>query len=420
MGTEKELLAAIVRAPDDDAPRLVYADWLQERGDPRGELIQLQCEAARLPIADPRRRKIRIRENQLLEAHADDWKAPLKGLPVSELAYERGFIESCVINGGTAASVAALAERVPTLRSVRMLGDRRLVKDLLASSLSLRNLTVPQSYVGAPLSPEAMARTIAEAPGAASLRVLSLSHQVFDAAALRVLCKSPHLVGLEELDLSNNPLGAEGGTVLAEASFTGVRALLLWRTGLDVAGVRSLAASQKLTRVVTLHVGWNQLGEEGVAALADSPLSASVEDLDLRNCRINARALARALALPRLRSLCVMSNSFGPAGVRTLAAAKLPPQLTVLDLSDNRIGDEGAASLACCAGLVNLTELNLRSCKITDEGVAVLAKSPHLTGLRNLNLNNNRITERGKKLLVDSKSLTAARLFVGATALKRS
>lgn len=39
---EDELLAAIVQAPDDDAPRLVFADWLSERGDPRGEQIAVE------------------------------------------------------------------------------------------------------------------------------------------------------------------------------------------------------------------------------------------------------------------------------------------------------------------------------------------------------------------------------------------
>jgi uncharacterized protein (TIGR02996 family) len=38
------LLAAIVANPDDSATRLVYADWLLERGDPRGELIRLHQE----------------------------------------------------------------------------------------------------------------------------------------------------------------------------------------------------------------------------------------------------------------------------------------------------------------------------------------------------------------------------------------
>jgi uncharacterized protein (TIGR02996 family) len=42
------LLDDIIAAPDDDAPRLVYADWLLAREDPRGELITVQCELARL------------------------------------------------------------------------------------------------------------------------------------------------------------------------------------------------------------------------------------------------------------------------------------------------------------------------------------------------------------------------------------
>src|SRR5437870_4489039 len=32
------LLAAVLAAPDDPAPRLVFADWLTEQGDPWGEL----------------------------------------------------------------------------------------------------------------------------------------------------------------------------------------------------------------------------------------------------------------------------------------------------------------------------------------------------------------------------------------------
>jgi uncharacterized protein (TIGR02996 family) len=32
---DEAFIGAIVDAPGDDAPRLVYADWLDERGDPR-------------------------------------------------------------------------------------------------------------------------------------------------------------------------------------------------------------------------------------------------------------------------------------------------------------------------------------------------------------------------------------------------
>jgi uncharacterized protein (TIGR02996 family) len=38
------LLAAIAAAPGDDVPRLVLADWLEERDDPLGEFIRLQIE----------------------------------------------------------------------------------------------------------------------------------------------------------------------------------------------------------------------------------------------------------------------------------------------------------------------------------------------------------------------------------------
>lgn len=48
--TEDDFLTAITAAPDDDTPRLVYADWLDEHGRrARAALIRVQCEQARLP-----------------------------------------------------------------------------------------------------------------------------------------------------------------------------------------------------------------------------------------------------------------------------------------------------------------------------------------------------------------------------------
>jgi uncharacterized protein (TIGR02996 family) len=54
---EEALVAAIRARPDDDEPRLVYADWLSERGDRRGKIIVLALELARAttrPPFDPR------------------------------------------------------------------------------------------------------------------------------------------------------------------------------------------------------------------------------------------------------------------------------------------------------------------------------------------------------------------------------
>ena len=42
MTDDDAFLQAVVAAPGDDAPRLVYADWLDERGDPRGAYLRAE------------------------------------------------------------------------------------------------------------------------------------------------------------------------------------------------------------------------------------------------------------------------------------------------------------------------------------------------------------------------------------------
>src|SRR5262249_8011657 len=57
MGKDESFLAAISAAPDDDALRLVYADWLEERGDVRGEYLRLLCALATLLRRQTKKRK---------------------------------------------------------------------------------------------------------------------------------------------------------------------------------------------------------------------------------------------------------------------------------------------------------------------------------------------------------------------------
>jgi uncharacterized protein (TIGR02996 family) len=48
-GTEAGFLQAIQENPNDPAPRLVYADWLEERGDVRGEFLRLEHQLTQIP-----------------------------------------------------------------------------------------------------------------------------------------------------------------------------------------------------------------------------------------------------------------------------------------------------------------------------------------------------------------------------------
>jgi uncharacterized protein (TIGR02996 family) len=56
------LLQAICDSPDDDAPRLVYADALQERGNPRGEFIARSVAQRNAGFAPSREGAVRTRQ----------------------------------------------------------------------------------------------------------------------------------------------------------------------------------------------------------------------------------------------------------------------------------------------------------------------------------------------------------------------
>lgn len=85
------LVAAVYADLDDDAPRAVLADFLAERGDPRGELIQLQLRLE--DSAATERPKLEKRVVTLLHALRSRWCDPLRGLRSSSARFRRGFVE---------------------------------------------------------------------------------------------------------------------------------------------------------------------------------------------------------------------------------------------------------------------------------------------------------------------------------------
>lgn len=84
-----ELLAAIYANPGDASLRLVYADVLQDAGDPRGEFIALQC--GRAEDAPPSKR-----ERELLRLHERTWLGAIEPIIRKQgLVYRRGFVACC-------------------------------------------------------------------------------------------------------------------------------------------------------------------------------------------------------------------------------------------------------------------------------------------------------------------------------------
>src|SRR5438874_635206 len=89
-------LSSILADREDDAPRLVFSDWLEENGDvERAELIRAQCELARLPAWDRRRQEMAWRAEGLLAHHGARWREELPALKgVAWGEFERGFIST--------------------------------------------------------------------------------------------------------------------------------------------------------------------------------------------------------------------------------------------------------------------------------------------------------------------------------------
>src|SRR5262249_36393004 len=94
---ERSFLADILENPDDDTPRLVYADWLTERGGEmdlaRAEVIRTQIELARTDRYDPAWLAPSPPEDALLSEYLDVWANEPEWDAVTCVAMRRGFVE---------------------------------------------------------------------------------------------------------------------------------------------------------------------------------------------------------------------------------------------------------------------------------------------------------------------------------------
>src|SRR5262245_10720470 len=87
-------LRAICENPEDDTVRLVFADWLDENGDPdRAEFIRLQIERARLRAEGHDSETLVKRDLELRHTHSETWRGELPRLSgVNWQRFWRGFV----------------------------------------------------------------------------------------------------------------------------------------------------------------------------------------------------------------------------------------------------------------------------------------------------------------------------------------
>lgn len=75
MPTEEAFLARLADHPDDDTTRLIYADWLEDRGDPRAAYLRAEVDLARMEPGTPEYHEGELRLVAAREGLSADWVA---------------------------------------------------------------------------------------------------------------------------------------------------------------------------------------------------------------------------------------------------------------------------------------------------------------------------------------------------------
>jgi uncharacterized protein (TIGR02996 family) len=145
MNTAEEAFVSAIRAsPEDDGPRLAYADWLRENGQPqRAEFIRVQVDLASLTTDDPRREVLADRQDELLAAHGDDWRSAFVHHPFPEHArFRRGFLEEALVHTPEEACAVLRSAPLRRLEVWKATGDWLTEFVRLAEFVQVRELNI--------------------------------------------------------------------------------------------------------------------------------------------------------------------------------------------------------------------------------------------------------------------------------------
>lgn len=417
------LLAEVIADPRAIAPRLVYADALLDAGEPRGELIQVQCALEEIEADDPARDALEARAADLLALHEPEWtwelreRCELHDQP-SELRYRRGFVECAELRAPRVPALLPILTELTPLRELRIrldtgtedLGDIPALTDL--EGLSVQGVRDGDDPV----------RAFASWPHRGRLRMLHLGNLTLGAVG-RAVASMPALAGLESLSLGT--IADEDLVALsAAAHFARLRQLRLSFTHLDGSGLRALGRSEALPPLEVLDLGHAMLLDRARPHAGGLPALARLRELRCCGPHFSATsAIALAVGAPDLEILDCEAVKLEDAGARALLCGETAlAKLRYLDLSRTELSDEGfagvidalevpglrrlacignqlstkaAAAIAASRALGELQQLFLASCALGDAAVTALARSKHLPALRVLDLSLTRFGEEG-------------------------
>jgi len=372
---ELAFLRSITADPSDDTVRLVYADWLEEHGkSERAEFIRVQIELSQIDEAHDRWDALKLRETELFTANQKVWEDEIlerfSGFRLRDTwdvsIYRRGFPHRVYIISVRPFLLEAdrFLERVPAEEVIlRWTHDYDLEEEddqfgeLLESSqvVYLTGLkTVGRGY-----ALEGIQRLL-QSDHAPNLRQLDTHDcDYYGTAIAEVIAEAHQLNGLESLDLAGNQIQDEGLRLIAESPHLGSLTTLM--LGVDAGD------------------STNRIGEDGVIALANSRYLKSLECLDLNR-----------------------NEDIGNEGVKAIARSKALAALRDLNLFGTGCDVEGVIALAKSRTLRNLRRLSVGSVVLTDDAARAMVESKAFANLVLLDFDGSEeveLSEQGKRLL---------------------
>ncbi len=347
----KTMVALIEKNPNEQANYLAYADWLQDQGDPRGELIMVQHGLA----INPKDQKLLKAEKQLLSDYSEHFLgalAPYAEDMLDELEWSMGYLRRAKIltTHDRCPGFGPKGKTIPFTEALQFLLDLTSAQFLQGLTLGIENFEDNDYAAAIGVLAETKHKTLKELYiGDFHCEETELNWSA--AGPLEPLCKG--LPVLEELVVRSGSLSAGKLTFPKLKSFTAISGELDGETLGEF-------ANAKWPKLETLSI---QLGRDIDASRALEALEPVFKGKGLRQLKHLGfgnyhrtdelcTVLASAPIMKQIETLNLSQGTMGDEGAEALAASKRI-SLTQLDVSENFISSAGVISLNSIAGSVD-------------------------------------------------------------------
>ena len=215
----------IIASPDDDAPRLAFADWLDAQGNVvHSDFIRVQCEMDTLSIGSPRWKELRRRERTILRDHPADWFGKLYGR-LKNCYFRRGLLHSVRLHAEVFVQHPGKVFGFGPINMVKLDGGAAFIQQI-SDLFYLRYVTM-----------------------------LDLSSNKLLPNHISILAQSRSVTNLNWLNLRDNQLGTDGAVALANSpSFIRLESLRLENTEINDDGLLALAESSHLPSLKCVYL----------------------------------------------------------------------------------------------------------------------------------------------------------------------